>query len=144
VRERFLDMADWDAALAQKIFSYGLCVMERTAGLGKRASEGVFTYMLEVRHASEWGQALDRLCEDAKVLLASAVLPGSPAAHALAARFQEICDRHHFGDPVKVGRFQAAFGRIKRGNRWVMNDARTTAAWEYLALAARSWSMRDA
>ena len=89
-------------------------------------------------------QALDRLCEEAKVALASAALPGSPTAHALAGRFQEICDRHHFGDPVKVGRFQAAFGRIKRGNRWVMNDARTTAAWEYLALAARSWSMRDA
>src|SRR5262245_3883302 len=39
-REKFLDMVDWDAALAQKVFAYGTCVMERTARLGKRVSEG--------------------------------------------------------------------------------------------------------
>jgi DNA-binding transcriptional MerR regulator len=144
VRQKFLDMVDWDPALAQKVFAYGTCVMERTARLDKRAAEGVFTYMLEVRHASVWGQALERLCEEGKVLLASAALPGSPAAHDLARRLHEICNQHPLGDPVKFGRFQAAFGRIKRSNRWVMNDARTTAAWEYLALAATSWSMREA
>jgi len=143
VRDKFLDMAEWDPALAQKVLAYGTCVMERTARVGKRAADGVFTYMLEVRHASDWGQALDRLCEAAKVLLAKGELPGSSAAHGLAARLQQTCDEYPLGDPVKFGRFQAAFGRIKRGNRWVMNDAHTTAAWEYLALAARSWALRD-
>jgi DNA-binding transcriptional MerR regulator len=142
-REKYLDMLDWDAALAHKIFAYGTCLMERTARMGKRTSEGLFNYMLEVRGASEWGPALDRLCEEAKVALANGALPGSPQARTLATRLANICEHYGLGEATNFARFQAAFGRNKSGHRWVAYDAQTAAGWEYLALASTSWTMRE-
>jgi DNA-binding transcriptional MerR regulator len=136
-RRQWLARARRNPQLARKIYTYSNKLLERSA-IHQAAPEGqLLDYMREVRSASRWWRALERLLVLAQELSAREADHGSSVAEELARRFARVCRANGLGDAMEYALWQREFGMSKRNERWAYYDSTARAGWEFLAGAVQ-------
>ena len=143
-RERLVSRERWNSAVARKVYVLGHRIVTKTSARNSGRSESeVIAFCAAARHASKWGQALDKLMDEARVLAARHEGPESPSVQKLARRFAEICERNSLGDPVVYARWFMEFEKAHQGDAWARSHEDDRAGWTLLidAVTVASWTV---
>jgi MerR family transcriptional regulator, thiopeptide resistance regulator len=140
-REKYLARAEWNPALAQKIFAAANRTLERTTATTPFGADGqLIEYILTVRNASRWWPLMEEMLTLAKGLNTRKALPDSAVAEELAKRFTRLCRASGLGNALVYARWQSEFGLCEQGGKWVRYDTAARNGWKYIGVAVHQLS----
>jgi DNA-binding transcriptional MerR regulator len=144
VRERLVELMEWNPAVARKYIRVGERfrnrIMAEEKALSDPSGKSLFGFFVAALGASKAGQGFREILEEAKSLCKQKLPPSSEPALQLGRRLKSLCRRFKLGDPTAFALSTAFIAKTERNGAWHELDSGQQVPYRFLAKAVRAIS----